>query len=317
MDDHGPAMGRQEDIRIQIEKITPSVSSFPESYFACMRQVLGILAPLVRAVCAERLSHLCTTCDTRPEGPSGWRQKRTVPISSSCMACSIPTHTSPVRLQMFAELIRCPEVLVAHHKHLNDNEWIKVGPFDGAYRRVAYITSWDCSSKPLKRLVRTSADFHSCALSLQCISPCRCARSALPQKRMLVVSTRIAKHCGLGVLEMSFYWWYPTFDDDLCLSTAYDLLKIVETQHLQLTEDDSGTVIEAVLTTQPTIASVPVMGTIKMGTVVIRACSEPGFDGCVVSLLCFGKDQRLPTPLCIAWVWLLFPRLACADVLVI
>ncbi|CAL5218857.1 g589 [Coccomyxa viridis] len=130
-----------------------------------------------------------------------------------------------------AELIHSPEVLVAHHKHLNDNDWIKVGPFEDAHRRVAYITPWECSSKRLKRLV------------------------------------------------------------------PYDLLKIVEKQHLQLIRDDSGAVVEAVLTTQPSIASVPVMGTISMGTVVIHVCSEPGFDGCVahMHLDCSAKG--------LGWLW--------------
>ena len=209
-------------------------------------------------------------------------------IPSACMAFSIPTHISPVCLQMFAELIQCPEVLKAHHKHLNDNEWIKVGPFDGPHRRVAYITSWDCSSKPLKRLVRTSPDLHSCTDRPQCTSPCRCARPAptsLPLKPNLEGSTRILRDSGVSVSNRCCSQRYPASDDDPCSFAAYDLLKVVEMQHLQLTEDDTGVVVEAVLTTQPSIVSVPVMGTIKMGTVVIRACSEPGFDGCVVSPL--------------------------------
>ncbi len=78
-------------------------------------------------------------------------------------ACSSRTHALQVHLQKFAELIQCPEVLVAHHKHLNDNDWIKVGPFEEAYRRVAYITPWECSSKRLKRLVRESPSLWSSA----------------------------------------------------------------------------------------------------------------------------------------------------------
>ena len=70
----------------------------------------------------------------------------------------------------------------------------------------------------------------------------------------------------------------------------------MEKQRLQLIKDDSGTVVEAVLTTQPSIASVPVMGTIGMGTVVIRVCTEPGFNGCVVSLL--SSIMETPLPLC-------------------
>lgn len=70
----------------------------------------------------------------------------------------------------------------------------------------------------------------------------------------------------------------------------------MEKQHLQLIKDDSGAVVEAVLTTQPSIASVPVMGTISMGTVVIHVCSEPGFDGCVVSPL--SLRTAFPAPRC-------------------
>jgi len=66
---------------------------------------------------------------------------------------------------------------------------------------------------------------------------------------------------------------------------AYDLLKVVEQQRLQLIEDDTGNIIEMIMTTQPAIKEVPVMGTVPMGTVTIRACTEPGVDGCVVSLL--------------------------------
>ena len=68
----------------------------------------------------------------------------------------------------------------------------------------------------------------------------------------------------------------------------------MEKQHLQLIRDDTGTLAEAILTTHPSIASVPVMGTISMGTVVIRVCTEPGFDGCVVSLLSVRPVIPLP-----------------------
>ena len=72
------------------------------------------------------------------------------------LACSLSTKALPVRLQVFAELLQCPDVLVAHHKQLNKNDWIKVGRFEEGYRRVAYISPWDCTSKRLKRLVRES-----------------------------------------------------------------------------------------------------------------------------------------------------------------
>ena len=57
----------------------------------------------------------------------------------------------------------------------------------------------------------------------------------------------------------------------------------MEKQHLQLINNDDGTVAEVILTTHLSIESVPVMGSISMGTVTIRVIRDPGSDGCEVS----------------------------------
>lgn len=68
----------------------------------------------------------------------------------------------------------------------------------------------------------------------------------------------------------------------LCCA-AYDLLEIVEEQRLQLVKSADGTVTEMILTTQPTVESVPLVGSVGMGCVTLHISSVPGFDGCEVS----------------------------------
>lgn len=83
-----------------------------------------------------------------------------------CLACMLSTNTLPVRLQLFAELYQCPEILIAHHKQLNNNDVITVSRFEEGYRRVGYISPWDCTSKRLKKLVRKPSELCSCKIFL-------------------------------------------------------------------------------------------------------------------------------------------------------
>ena len=73
------------------------------------------------------------------------------------LACTSSTNTLPVRLQMFAELYQCPDVLIAHHAQLNGNKSIEVGRFEEGCRNISYSSPWDCTSKALKRAIRKSA----------------------------------------------------------------------------------------------------------------------------------------------------------------
>ena len=154
-------MGRQEEIKIKIENIAPSVSVLADIPTRG-RSWCPTPAPLSQSwphgILIDEQMHVTSGC-----------QNALPPHGQSLSPCTSLTHALQVQLQKFAELIQCPEVLVAHHKHLNDNEWIKVGPFEEAHRRVAYITPWECSSKRLKRLVRESSGLLSSCIPLACI----------------------------------------------------------------------------------------------------------------------------------------------------
>lgn len=60
------------------------------------------------------------------------------------------------------------------------------------------------------------------------------------------------------------------------------MLKVVEQQHLLLIRDETGTIVEMIMTSSPVIEA-PLLGAATIGDVVFRVCREPGVDGCVVS----------------------------------